>query len=112
MTVTAPQRHTISVGETRLVRVNFTENLSSGVTLTGTPTVAEVTTTDLTIGSKALNGSEYTDLDGASVAASCGVQFTVAGGTAAHSPYEIAITVATNSSPAETLKQNIVLSFT
>lgn len=111
MTVEAIQRHTVSVGETRLVRVNFADNLQSGVTLTGTPTVVEVTTTDLTLGSKSLNAATYTDDDGTTVAISNAVTFTVAGGTAANSPYSILVTTATNSTPAETLKCLVKLSF-
>lgn len=111
MTVEAIQRHTVSVGETRLVRVNFADNMQSGVTLTGTPTVIEVTTTDLTLGSKALNAATYTDDDGSTVAVSHAVEFTVAGGTTAHSPYSILVTASTNSTPAETLKCLVNLSF-
>jgi small ligand-binding sensory domain FIST len=47
---------------------------------------------------------------GNTVAVGKAVQFVVSAGTAAQSPYEITVTAATNSTPAETLKKLLILS--
>lgn len=98
---TAPQRHTKSAGESRAVAVSFKGLLNDGELLTGTPTVVEVTTTDLTLSSKAVNGSSIRVNNDTCVAGQA-VQFLVAGGVAG-SNYQIKITVGTNASPAQVL---------
>lgn len=111
MPITLTQRHTVSVGATRLVRVNCTNDLDDGASLTGTPTIAEVTTTALTLGSKSVNAATYSDaVTGKMVAIGKGLQFTVAGGVAGVT-YSVRCTCATNSSPAETLVYDIVLTY-
>jgi hypothetical protein len=111
MAVTLSQRHTLSVGETRVVRVNCTADLDDGASLTGTPTVVEVTTTALTLGDKAVNAATYTDANtGRTVAAGKAVQFTVAGGVAG-TTYRVRVTVGTDSTPAETLVYDLLLSW-
>lgn len=104
---TAYQRPVLVVGETRNVAVDFQDVLDSGELLTGTPTVAEVTTTDLTIASKAINTAALT-IDGRAVAIGEAVQFKVSGQLAANSPYTIKITVSTTASPAQTLVRYVV----
>lgn len=99
---TAPQKPTIAVGEIRNVAVSFADVLDSGELLTGTPTVVEVTTTDLTLSSKAVNTAALT-INGESVAIGKAVQFRVSGQLVANSPYTIKITVSTDASPAQTL---------
>lgn len=113
MVVKCKQRYTISVGETRVVRIDFTDELDSGVTLTGTPTVS-ASSTALTINTSgaAVNTATYVDANtGNTVAIGKAVQFVVSSGTAAQSPYDITVTTATNSTPAETLKKVVTLSF-
>ena len=111
MPITLIQRPTVSAGATRLVRVNFTEDLDSSTSLTGTPTVAEVTTTALTLTGKAVNTVAYTDsVSGQSVAVGKAIQFLVTGGTAGVI-YTIRITCSTNSTPAETLVYDILLTY-
>lgn len=100
---TAPQQPTLAVGETRLFSVSFAGKLSTSETLTGTPTVTEQTTSDLTIANKAVSTTALT-IDGETVAIGEAVQFTVAGQLAANSPYTVAITCGTTSTPAQTLK--------
>lgn len=113
MPVVLDQIHTISVGETETVAVNYTAHLDSGESLTGTPTVAEQTTTDLTISNKAVNTATYTEADtGNTVAVGAAVRFSVAGGTVANSPYTIRVTVSTDATPARTFVRDLKLYWT
>ena len=106
---TLEQRHTLSVGATRLCRVNCTDDLDSGVSLTGSPTVAEVTTSDLTLANKIVNTATYTDdVTGNTVAIGKGIQFTVSGGSAG-TTYRVRITCSTDGSPAETLVFDVLI---
>jgi len=82
--------------ETRTISVDYTDKLDSGEALTGTPTIAEVTTTDLTISGAQLNSGSLT-INNETVAASKAVQCQVAGGTSG-STYSIKITVSTDAS--------------
>jgi len=75
--------------------------LDTGESLTGTPTVVEVTTTDLTITSKAVSTTALT-INGTSVAAGAAVQFKVSGMKTTGSPYTLKVTVSTNATPAQT----------
>lgn len=109
MPITLTQRHTLSVGATRLVRINGTNDLDDGASFTGTPTVAEVTTTDLTLDNKAVNTATYSDsVTGETVAIGKGIQFTVAGGTRNYT-YRVRVTCSTDSSPAETLVYDVLI---
>lgn len=113
MVLRLPQRYTISVGDVRVVRVDFTDELPSTISLTGTPTVT-ASSSSLTIGTSgaAVNSVAYTDYNtGNTVAAGKAVQFVVSAGTAAQSPYDITITTVTNSVPAETIKKIATISF-
>lgn len=98
----AEQRGTMSAGDTRNVAVDFTDELDSGELLTGTPTVVEVTTTDLTLGNKAVSTGSLTIL-GNTVATGAAVQFNVIAGSSLLGEYRIRITAGTDSSPAQTL---------
>jgi len=111
MAVTCRQRHVLSAGETRLIRFDFTEDLEAGASLTGTPTVAELTTTALTLANKAVNTTTYVDdLSGATVAVGKAVEFTCAGGVAG-TTYRVRITVSTDSTPTETLVWDVLISW-
>lgn len=93
MTIKAKQIQQKSPGETMQARVSFQDLLVDSDVLTGTPTVAEQTTTDLTITSVELNGSSVTVL-GETVTANNVVMFKVAGGTE-DKLYTIRVTVST-----------------
>lgn len=93
MTIRAKQVQRKSSGETLQVRISFADLLVDSDTLTGTPTVAEQTTTDLTLTSKEVNSTAITIL-GESVAAANAVTFLCAGGTAGKT-YTIRVTVDT-----------------
>lgn len=108
MPITLKQRHSLSVGTTRLVRVDATSDLDDGASFTGTPTVAEVTTTALTLANKTVTSASYTDNSGATVAAGKAVQFTVAGGVAG-TQYRVRVSCGTDSSPAETLVYDVLI---
>ena len=112
MPITLPQRPAISVGDTEVVSVNYTDHLDAGESLTGTPTIVEVTTSDLTLGSKVVNTSTYVEArSGDTVAVGAAVQFTVAGGLADTAPYTIRITVSTDATPARTFVRDVLLSW-
>jgi hypothetical protein len=112
MPITAQQQRTLSAGSTRIVRLNCTNDLDDGASLTGTPTVTEVTTSDLTIANKAVNSATYSDsVTQGTVAIGKAVICTVAGGTAG-STYTLRITVSTDSTPAETLVYDVQISWT
>jgi hypothetical protein len=76
MPVVAPQIHEQSVGEIRAYAVDFQGKLDTGELLTGTPTVTEVGTSDLTISARVINTSELT-INGATVAIGEALQFNV-----------------------------------
>jgi len=98
---TAYERPVAVVGETNAFAVSFSGVLDSGELLTGTPTVAEQTSSDLTIQNKVVSTVALT-INGATVAIRMAVQFTVVGQAAANSPYTIKITVGTDATPAQT----------
>lgn len=105
-TSTVERRH-MSAGETRMVAVSFIGKLDSGELLTGTPTVTEVTTTDLTLDNKAVNTAALT-IDGATVAVGQAIQFSVTGGTAG-TTYQITCSCGTDATPAQTLVATVTL---
>lgn len=98
---TAPELPTAAVGEVNLYSVSFAGVLDTGESLTGTPTVAEQSTSDLTISNVSVSSSALT-INGKTVAAGEAVQFKVSGQLTANSPYTLKITVGTDSTPAQT----------
>lgn len=111
MPITLKQRATISAGATRLLRINATDDLDDGSSLVGTPTILEVTTTALTLANKAVNSATYTDaVTGETVAIGKALQFTLQGGVAG-TEYRIRAMCSTNSTPAETLLYDVLVSF-
>lgn len=111
MAIRLAQVHTVSAGSTRLVRINCTRDLDSGASLTGTPTIVEVTTTALTLANKKVNTATYVESQtGDTVAIGKALEFTVTGGTAG-STYTIRATCSTNSTPAETLVYDLALTY-
>lgn len=100
--ITAAQRPVLATGDVRNCAVSFAEQLDAGEALTGTPTVQEQTTTDLTIASVAVSTTVLA-INGVSVAVGEAVQFKVSGQLTTHTPYKLKITATTNSTPAQTL---------
>lgn len=109
----APQRPFKSVSGTRNVSISFSDMLDVGELLNGTPTIVEVAgtgspTTDLTLSNKVVSTSALT-INDVSVPLGEAVQFAVTGGLVANSPYSITITVATDSTPAQSLVGTVLL---
>ena len=94
----------VSVGATRIISVDLTDDLDlfpSPTLLTGTPMIVEVTTTDLTLASKAVSTAALS-INGRTVAIGKAVQFTGAGFVDGVT-YTIRVTVSTDSTPAEVI---------
>ena len=98
---TAPERPVATVGETNLFSVSLAGVLDSGELATGTPTVTEVTSSDLTISNVAVNTAALT-INDISVVSGKAVQFKVIDHVVANSPYKLKITFSTDSTPAQT----------
>lgn len=94
--------------EVRRIVVDFRDKLGAEELLTGTPTVAEVTTSALTISDKELTTSPTDPAGWFFVPTDKGVQFLVAGGVAGSS-YTIRVTIGTDSTDAQTLIREITL---
>lgn len=93
--------------ETRTIARSFADRLVHDELLTGTPTVVEVGSSDLTISSPALTVADGYFFN-AWLIESKAVTFSVAGGTAGHS-YLIRVSVATDSDAPQTLTEEITL---
>lgn len=78
---TAPEIHTISEEESRIVSLDFYGKLDSGELLTGTPTVTEEDTSDLVISGETINSS-LVIVNNAERNAGYVAQFKVSAGTA------------------------------
>ena len=104
---TAPQILSKTAAETRNVAVSFANMLDSGESLTGTPTILEITTTALTLSDKVVSSAALT-IAGVSVPSGSAVTFKVVGGVAG-TTYRIGITCGTNATPAQTLRGVLVL---
>lgn len=94
-------------GETRRVVVNFSGNFLADEILTGTPTVVEVGSSDLTISDVGINALDET-VAGRVALVDQAVAFTVAGGTAG-TEYRLRITATTNAQYPQTLISDITL---
>lgn len=109
MVIKSPDIITVSVGDTRNVTVSFHDALDSGVTLSS-PTAVEQTTSDLTITNVAVStGTVDIEDNGSTVTVATGqaLQFTVADGTAANSPYDVRCTVTSSASEVFVYDQQI-----
>lgn len=104
---TAPQRPSASIGSVRNVSISFAEQLCAGELLTGTPTVVEDTSSDLTIISKAISTSAK-QINDVTVPTGEAVQCNVSG-FANNFPYTLNISCDTDADPPQTLKGRIVI---
>jgi len=104
---TIPGSHWKTVSEVVTLNVAFLNRLkASGKVLSGTPTIIEVGTSDLTLANKTLNSGALV-IDTVSQAANQAVTFSVTGGVAG-TRYRIRITVADNgSAPAHTFVETL-----
>ena len=100
MVKTAADRPCISSGSTRNCAIDLQDWLDSGELLTGTPTITEVGTSDLTLANKAVSTAALT-IKGRTSAAGQAIQFNVTGqqqGTT----YKLLVQCDTDSTPAQT----------
>ena len=104
------QQYDLSTGETEVVSINYSDVLDSGELLSGTPTVSEVSTSNLTLANKLVNTATYVEsFSGETISVGKAVQFTVTTGTAGL--YQIRVTVSTDSTPTRTLVRDLYLRF-
>ena len=103
MTIKANQLPRKSPGDVEAGACNFVNELRASELLSGTPTVVEQTTSDLTITNQGLNAGSVT-IAGSVAAASQAVLWTVSGGTAGQL-YSLKITVSTDASDSRTLNR-------
>lgn len=96
----------MSADETRLVSIDFTDKLDAGELLTGTVTVT-VSPTGPTVSNAAVSTAALT-INGRTVIIGQAVQFKITGVTAA-ATYTCTASVATNSSPAETVTGAVIV---
>jgi len=96
----------MAVGSTRTAYTSFAGQLNAGELLTGSVTVEEIGTSDLTISGEAVTTAEV-DINGEEVPLGKAVQFSVADAQAGVT-YKLKITVSTNATPAQTLIGNIL----
>jgi hypothetical protein len=100
--IVAPERPVCAEGDTDLGSVSFSNQLDAGETLTGTPLVVEVDTTDLTISNKTVS-TAILEINEVNVPIGEAVQFKVSGMLKETGVYKLKITVTTTSTPARTL---------
>ncbi len=96
----APQQNSKTVSEECNVSDSWVGKLDSGESLTGTPIVAEQTTSDLTITNEAFNTAILT-INDVSVPIGRAIQFKVTGGSVVNSPYTITANCSTDATPAQ-----------
>lgn len=96
MGISSPEIQQKGAAETRNVSVDFSGRLDAGELLTGTPTITENTTSDLTITNKVVSTDTLT-IRGNKIGPGQAVQCRVAGGTAGRL-YSLTISVGTTGS--------------
>lgn len=101
------QQPQMSVGDTETFGIDYTGWLDSGELLTGTPTVVEVISTDLTISNKVISTVLLTILDESDVAIGAAVQFVVSGQLTGIT-YTVRVTIGTDATPARTIVRDVV----
>lgn len=100
-------QHCKKPGETRRVSIRVSDLLDDDEKLTGTPTAAEVDTSDLTITNVVVSSAAVT-INHVSVPAGEAIQFMISGGTE-YTDYQILITATTDTTPAQTIVFRILL---
>jgi len=101
VTKTAHQQHDILAGESRIISFDCRGVLDAGETLTGTPTVAEVGTADLSFSSESVSTAVLT-INGVSVGMGLAAQCLVNASGAEEGLYTLVITCST--SAGQTIK--------
>ena len=96
------QRPRKQASEVLNVRCDFRDVLHPNELMTGTPTITEVTTSDLTLTNKAISNTELMIL-GEIVGIGEAVTFTLAGGSAS-TDYTLEVQIGTDATNAQTLR--------
>ena len=107
MPITLSQIPTVSVGDTEVGFIDLQDQLDAGELLTGTPTVVEQTTSDLTIANVEVTTAAETILNRA-VAIGKAIQFRVSGFQSGVT-YRLRCTVTTDTTPSRTLVRDVTL---
>jgi len=97
----------VSVGDVENFEISYADYLDSGELLTGTPTIVEVTTSDLTLANKLVSTASLTIL-GKTVAIGEAVTFTCSGFLSGVT-YTVRITVSTDAGNARTIARDLKL---
>lgn len=100
MPIILPQRPVLSQGDIDVCSVDFQDWLDNDETLTGTPTVTEVTTADLTLSNKQVN-TVPVYIDGRYVGTGKAVQWKVSGQLSGRT-YTIQVTTTSNAAVPRT----------
>lgn len=101
MTIEFDQIPTVAAGEVRNGKISLANLLDSGESLSGTPTIVELGSTDLTISSVGKSTGTL-EINGVSVTSGHAVVFK-ATGFVGPKQYRLKVTADTNSTPAQTL---------
>ena len=104
--VTLSELYYVSTGDIELVLVDCADHLGTE-TISGTPTMTEITTTDLTISSVQATTAALT-IKGRSVTAAQAVQALVQG-FVAESTYNLKMTAVTHGSPSRTFSRQLTM---
>ena len=108
MAKTLDQVRTVSVGDVEMAAVDCTPWLDSGELLTGSVTVQEITTDDLTLENASVSTEELTVMD-VVVAIGKAIQFKVdAANAVADTVYRVRFEVNTNASPARKIIRDVL----
>lgn len=108
---TAKELHCVTTSEVRNLYVEFSDDLVGSDKLTGTPTIVEVTTSDLTLSNEVVTTATYQSAKGETVAIGAAVSFKVdASEASASTTYTIKITCATDNAVPETLHGEVQIS--
>lgn len=101
----AQQLPCIVNGETRVGRISFDGKLETGESLTGSPTITDITgdsPSDLTIGDETISTATL-EILGVDISAGRALTFSVTG-QQADKEYELSVSCGTDATPAQTLK--------
>src|SRR4030095_12358745 len=101
------QRYSKTVSEVRNVSVDMRGKLDTNELCTGTPTITEFDTADLTLANAQVS-TAILSINGSNVPAGQAVQFSVGGGVAQQF-YKMILEVDTTASPPQTLVEDLIL---
>jgi len=111
MVLKLDQIQRMSVGDTEMAAIDYQDHLDAGELLTGTPTILEQGSTDLTLGNKVVSTAALTIL-GSTVSIGQAVQFSVTGSSNSTGKlYEVRVTTVSDSTVARTFVRDLRILF-